>query len=106
MLSKMPHTRKQLSSYLYQGCMMLIMALLTISCSVTRKLPPHEKLYTGAKVKIDDEYTSTKKEKALEDELEGILRPRPNTSFLGIRYKLMFYNMIDTVEKKKGLKYF
>ncbi len=75
------------------------------SCSVTKKLPPNEKLYIGAKVKIDDENNNAKKEKALEKELEGLVRPKPNASFLGIRYKLMFYNLIDTVKQKKGIKH-
>lgn len=73
------------------------------SCSTTRKLPPNEKLYIGATVKIDDKNNAVKKEKELEDELKGLLRPKPNTNILGIRYKLMFYNMIDTVRHKKGL---
>lgn len=76
------------------------------SCSVTRKLPPNEKLYIGGKVKIDDKNQTVKKEKEMEDELEGLLRPKPNTTILGIRYKLMFYNLIDTVPRKKGLRNF
>src|SRR5688500_4395501 len=86
---------------------LLLLALLPLfSCSVTRKLPPNEKLYTGAKVKIDDKDTPAKKKKALTTELEGLVRPKPNTKLLGIPYKLMFYNMVDTVSRKKGLKNF
>lgn len=84
----------------------LLIVFLLSSCSVTKKLPPNEKLYTGATVKIKDEETQTKKEKELENELEGLVRPKPNTKLLGIPYKLMFYNLIDTVPKKKGLKHF
>ena len=47
-----------------------------------------------------------KKEKTLENELKGLVRPKPNTKLLGIPYKLMFYILIDTVPKKKGLKHF
>lgn len=86
---------------------LLAMLLFSLaSCSVTKKLPPNEKLYIGAKVKIDDENKSAKQEKKLEDELKGLTRPKPNKSIFGIKYKLMFYNMIDTVPKKRGLKHF
>jgi outer membrane protein insertion porin family len=73
------------------------------SCSATRNLPPLEKLYTGARVKVDDKTIKTKKQKALRNELEGLLRPLPNKSILGFRYKLFFYNMVDTVRKEKSL---
>ncbi len=76
------------------------------SCSVTKKLPPNEKLYIGAKVRIEDDSIRTKQKKALVNELEGIVRPKPNKDILGIPFKLMFYNLIDTTYKKKGLKHF
>lgn len=84
-------------------CLLLILSSLLVSCSVTRKLPLNEKLYTGAKVRIDDKAIKAKQEKELENELESLLRPKPNTSILGIRYKLMFYNMVDSVKNKRGL---
>ncbi|MEO5906129.1 MAG: hypothetical protein ABIQ11_05350, partial [Saprospiraceae bacterium] len=91
-------------------CMRSVMALMVFfslfACSATRKLPANEKLYIGAKVRIDDEDIKAKKEKALEKELESLVRPKPNKSFLGIRYKLMFYNMVDSVGRKRGLKHF
>ncbi len=40
------------------------------------------------------------------EELKSLVRPKPNASILGIRYKLMFYNLVDSVKSKKGLKYF
>src|SRR5687767_14173106 len=87
------------------GLVFVILFFLS-SCSVTKNLPPNEKLYTGAKVKIDDQDTPAKKKKVLETELEGSVRPKPNTSFLGIRYKLMFYNLIREVKRKKRIGYF
>jgi outer membrane protein insertion porin family len=82
---------------------LLCMVALLQGCSATRKLPPHEKLYTGASVKIEDKTIKTKHQKELRNELEGLLRPFPNKSFLGFRYKLFFYNMIDTVRKEKSI---
>ncbi len=84
----------------------LLFFLTMVGCSATRKLPANEKLYIGAKVRIDDEDIKAKKEKALENELEALVRPKPNKAFLGIRYKLLFYNMVDSVGQKKGLKHF
>ena len=76
------------------------------SCSSTRKLPDGEQLYTGAKIKIEEKDYPVAKKKLLKDELEAITTPKPNSSLLGIRYKLFFYNMIDTVKRQKGLKYY
>ncbi|MFZ1677809.1 MAG: hypothetical protein WAT91_11080, partial [Saprospiraceae bacterium] len=84
--------------------MMVIFSVL--SCSATRKLTPNEKLYIGANVKIDDQHKTAKQKKTLESELQRLVRPKPNASILGIRYKLMFYNLVDSVKSKKGLKYF
>ncbi|MDB5110785.1 MAG: BamA/TamA family outer membrane protein [Mucilaginibacter sp.] len=38
-------------------------------------------------------------------ELEGLLRPKPNSSILGLRYKLYIYEKTKTT-KKKGLKHY
>ena len=58
-----------------------------------KNVPKNDKLYTGSKVKIDDKEIKVENKKELENELESILRPRPNVSFLGFRYKLFFYNL-------------
>lgn len=87
-------------------CCMAFMVLFMCSCSVTRKLPAHEKLYIGARVKVDDKDVHAKKAKVLRKELETLVRPKPNKRILGIPYKLMFYNLIDSVKSKKGLKHF
>ena len=83
---------------------LVLLLLFVSSCSLTRFVPPNDKLYTGSKVKIEDKEYPVKNKKELQNELESVLRPRPNSSFLGIRYRLMLYNMIDTVTKKKGIK--
>lgn len=104
---KTPHYLHNGKDYPLLLLVIFIFQICSISCSVTRNLPADEKLYTGAKVKIDDKGTSTRKKEELKDELEGLLRPKPNTKLLGIPYKLMFYNMVDSVpENKKGLKHF
>ncbi len=61
------------------------------SCSNTRYLPANEQLYTGAQVKIEPHDTHNKKH--IKGELEKVLRPKPNGSFLGIRPGLWLYNI-------------
>ncbi|MEI9944244.1 MAG: BamA/TamA family outer membrane protein [Chitinophagaceae bacterium] len=63
------------------------------SCSPLHKVPPDDALYTGATVKVGDSDLSKKKRKSLSGDLEDLTRPRPNKKFLGIRWKLFFYNI-------------
>src|SRR5436190_13688309 len=65
---------------------------LIAACSNTRHLPANDKLYTGANVIVGG--TSTVREKkVLQEDLEGLTRPKPNTKFLGIPIKLSIYNL-------------
>ena len=66
--------------------------LLLSSCSGTRHLPEGDKLYTGARVSVNGAATVREK-KVLEEDLTGLTRPKPNSSFLGMRIKLAIYNM-------------
>ena len=83
----------------------LFLALFATSCSNTRYLPEGELLYTGAKVKIEGNETSNKENKALKTALKNIVRPKPNSSILGLRPKLYVYNIVGTPKKEKGLRY-
>lgn len=62
-------------------------------------------LYTGAEVKIENDSLSKKTKKALKSELEDNLTPKPNSSFLGLRPKLFFYNIAKEPKKEKGFNY-
>ncbi|MES2774379.1 MAG: BamA/TamA family outer membrane protein [Bacteroidota bacterium] len=86
----------------------LVSIILLASCSATKNLPPGETLYVGSKIKTEVTDKADKKEvKELEKQLKDLLRPKPNTAILGIRYKLFFYNLIKNPPKKqKGIKYF
>ncbi|HZZ75940.1 MAG TPA: BamA/TamA family outer membrane protein [Puia sp.] len=76
------------------------------SCSETSSLEEGQYLYAGAKVKIKaDPRLSRKTRNAIKPELEGLLRPKPNGSFLGIKVKLLLYNMAGK-PTGKGLRYF
>ena len=75
------------------------------SCSNTKYLKEGEMLYTGAEIKIENDSLSKKSTKALKSELEDNLTPKPNSSFLGLRPKLFFYNIAKEPKKEKGFNY-
>src|SRR6185436_15962648 len=66
--------------------------IVVASCSNTRHLPEGDKLYVGARVSVSG--TSTVREKkVLQEDLQGLTRPKPNSKFLGIPIKLSIYNL-------------
>jgi outer membrane protein insertion porin family len=76
------------------------------ACSTTKRLPPGQKLYDGPVAKIVDNDNTTKSErKALTAEMEGLARPKPNGSILGLRFKLYVYEHTMT-NKRRGLKHY
>ncbi|MFI5192958.1 MAG: BamA/TamA family outer membrane protein [Chitinophagales bacterium] len=75
------------------------------SCSETKSLQEGQYLYDGAKIIIKSDPKIKKRErKDLDEELEDLLRPKPNGSFLGIKFKLLLYNAAGT-PKGKGIRY-
>ncbi|RTY85638.1 translocation and assembly module lipoprotein TamL [Flavobacterium sp. RSP15] len=83
----------------------LFFAILASSCSNTRFLPEGELLYTGAIVTVEGKETSKKENKALKTALGEVVRPKPNSSILGLRPKLYIYNLAGTPKKEKGWRY-
>jgi outer membrane protein assembly factor BamA len=83
----------------------LLACLVWAACSSTKSLKPGQILYTGAEVKINPD-TSGKidDEKQVKADLESKTRPRPNKSFLGIKFKLGIYNLAGEPKKPKGLR--
>src|SRR6476660_7620655 len=66
--------------------------LLLVSCSGTKSVPAGDKLYTGARVTISGAAT-TREKHVLKEDLSGLTRPKPNSSFLGMRFKLAIYTL-------------
>ncbi len=64
--------------------------LLLVSCSLQRYIPDGKRLYTGADLKIRED-SAVGTTKGLERELQTLLRPVPNSAFLGMRPGLYFY---------------
>ena len=83
----------------------IFFALFATSCSNTKYLPEGELLYIGGKIKVEDSVISKKEHKVLKSKLAEIIRPKPNKKFLGLRPKLFIYNLVGTVKKEKGFRY-
>jgi hypothetical protein len=52
-------------------------------------------------IKVEGEATPKKERKALKAEFEAIVRPKPNSSFLGFRPKLFIYKIAGTQKSKR-----
>ncbi|WP_029273405.1 BamA/TamA family outer membrane protein [Flavobacterium sp. KJJ] len=73
-------------------------------CSNTKYLPEGDLLYTGGSVEVKDSIIKKKDRKALEKELEDLLRPKPNKQIFGLRPKLWIYNIAGQPKKEKGIR--
>lgn len=88
----------------YFGASMAAMLVLN-SCSNTKFLKEGQLLYTGAEVNIKNDTLSKKEKSNLAEALEDQLRPKPNSSFLGLRPQLYIYNITKEPKKDKGLRH-
>jgi outer membrane protein insertion porin family len=79
-------------------------AFAAVSCN-TRYLKEGQMLYTGAEINIENDTISKSDKKDLKAGLEANLTPKPNSSFLGLRPKLFFYNIAKEPKKEKGFNY-
>ncbi|MFP5437091.1 MAG: BamA/TamA family outer membrane protein [Bacteroidia bacterium] len=82
-----------------------IIALFVAGCSNTKHLPEGDMLYTGGKVTIKDTLMTKKQRKVIKKELEDLLRPKPNSNFFGLRFKLYFYNLAGEPKSEKGFRH-
>ena len=98
--NKMPFVYKHKPTL--QIITLLACTLMLINCTGVRKLPEGSFLYTGATLSISE---ALKGKKNLEQELESKLLPDVNATILGSRPRLWVYNLIDTLKKEKGIKY-
>lgn len=82
----------------------LLACLVVASCSTTSRLKPGQHLYTGASVTINpDSAARIDDQKQVKKTLESKTRPKPNQSILGIKYKLLLYNLAPDTVKPKGI---
>jgi outer membrane protein insertion porin family len=67
----------------------ILSLILFTGCNVTKYLKPGEQLYTGANVQV--KAPVKKHAKMVRKEMKKLLRPEPNATLLGWRYRLWFY---------------
>jgi len=90
---------------LIRPLLFILACLVWAACSSTKSLKPGQILYTGAEVKINpDSSGKIDNEKQVKTDLEAKTRPRPNKSFLGIKFKLGIYNLAGEPKKPKGFR--
>ena len=77
-----------------------------VSCNTTKLVPKGDALYTGASVKVKDSLASRKEKKKIVNQTEGLPRPKPNSKFLGIPFKLLFYNLAGDTSKHNFIRKF
>lgn len=63
------------------------------ACNTTKFVPDGDYLYTGGSVKIEETTVKKQQRKIIEEDLNSVLRPRPNSSILGLKPKLWIYNI-------------
>lgn len=83
----------------------ITIAIIFTACSNTKYLTDEQQLYVGADIHIKStQKISHKQTKRLKTELNDLLRPKPNSKILGIRFKLWVYNIAGK-PTGKGLRY-
>lgn len=95
----------KLKTYSFKIVAILSFAIVISSCSNTKFLQENQMLYTGAKINIKNDTLSKKEKSNLKEALQDQLRPKPNSSFLGLRPRLYIYNITKEPKKQKGLRY-
>ena len=86
------------------------MCALLVSCSETSSVPADDKLFTGLRTTVYDNYTPGDHFSAVKEEVEAALATAPNGSFMGspyIRmpwpsYRLCIYNWFSSAERGPG----
>lgn len=85
---------------------LLVLVVIISGCSNIKYLKPGQNLYVGSEIKINaDSSKKIDNQKEIKQSLANKTRPRPNTTFLGLRPKLYIYNLAGEPKKKKGLRY-
>src|SRR5690606_29054900 len=114
----MPLEKKKKGGAMKTNRQLLVLGMfslsLAIGCNPTKYLTEDEMLYNGGNVIIHKDSIPEKRKEAFEEHLEGMLTPKPNKKFLGMRIKLGLWNMgggpdstdsgIKNWLKKKGEK--
>lgn len=92
----------KLLKLILSGC--LIIAV--VSCNNTKHLAAGQYLFTGSGSKIKSSVKISKnKAHDLEEQMQSLVRPAPNSKIFGVRFRLSVYNAIKEPAKQKGIMY-
>ena len=100
MMSKMNMNSNPILLYYF----MVLIAFLPIGCSNIKYLPEGENLYVRGEVEIETDTIPQQYIKPLEVSLEELLRPKPNTTILGLRPQLYLYNIAGEPKSDRGFR--
>ncbi|WP_392436532.1 BamA/TamA family outer membrane protein [Cruoricaptor ignavus] len=92
-------------TYIFQVAGAAAILSAATACGPQTYLKEGETLYTGAKVEIINDTMSKRQKNKLRDGIQEKLRPKPNSSFLGMHPRLSIYGMVSEPKKDKGFKY-
>ncbi|MEA4974264.1 MAG: BamA/TamA family outer membrane protein [Paludibacter sp.] len=81
----------------------LILVIILVSCTGTKRLAEGELLYTGAEIRVES--TQTVDDNRIKSTASRALRPKPNSSLLGMRPKLWLYQIAGENPKSKLKKW-
>ena len=84
----------------------VLLIFIASSCSVQKYLPPGERLYKGANVKVEKNKQTITKARSLKKTIALAASPKPNKFLLGQPYKVWFYYKIGEPKREKGLRAF
>jgi outer membrane protein assembly factor BamA len=84
---------------------MMLTAFLISGCTATKFLKEGETFYTGADINIDAK-GKIGDQGELTEQLQTLITPEPNGTFLGMRPAVWFYYKAGTPKKKKGFRNF
>ncbi|NHN26896.1 BamA/TamA family outer membrane protein [Flavobacterium jejuense] len=84
---------------------LVTITLLLFSCSGTKNIPEGDLLYIGHQLEVNGEKVTKSERKNIENNLDGLIRPKPNRSILGMRPDIFFYNLAGDVKKEKGFRH-
>ena len=76
-----------------QSLIFLCTIIIFTSCNLTKFVPQGDALYTGATIRVKDSTISKKEKKTVLEQTENLPRPKPNSKFLGVPFKLILYNL-------------
>ena len=81
----------------------VLLFFLVSGCTGTKFLKDGETFYTGAEIKIKPQ-GEIEGQNNLRDELNDLIIPEPNHTFLGMRPEVWLYYIAGTPKKKKGFR--